>query len=49
MDSDIVKSLRAEAAKEKAETAAIMLEVADLPERLFELLSEAEEKADKEE
>ncbi len=46
---ELIKSLRVEAAHKKAETAVIMREAADLLERLFAFLSEAEEKIDKEE
>lgn len=38
---ELIKSLRSEAANEKAETAAIMREAADLLEQLLELLHKA--------
>lgn len=38
---ELIKSLRVEAAKEKAETAAIMREAADLLEQLLNLLNKA--------
>jgi hypothetical protein len=40
---ELIKALRVEAAKEKAETAAIMREAADLLEQLLELLHKAKE------
>lgn len=40
---ELIKSLRIEAAKEEAETAAIMREAADLLEQLLELLHKSKE------